>query len=101
MTETGRIPARIENMPTTVLDSFDLELFRRQINWRDENSFCFAREIVKPYGVIDIILQWCKTELVDEWRWQMIDMSGVDRPGRYIFYFDGELDCLAFTLKWA
>ena len=101
MTETGWIPARIENMPITVLDSFDLELFQRQINWRDENSFCFAQEIHKPYGEIDVILQWCKTELVNEWRWQMIDMSGVDRPGRYIFYFDGELDCLAFTLKWA
>ena len=81
--------------------SAELEEFRRQINWRDETSFAHAREIHKPYGELDAILKWCKSELVEDWRWQMVDMSMPQRPGRYIFYFDNERDYLAFCLKWA
>lgn len=67
---------------------------------RDKASFRFAREINKPYGHLNDVLDWCKSELEQDWRWQMIELSSSDRPGRYIFYFDGERDCLAFTLKW-
>lgn len=69
-------------------------------NSRDQESFRFAREVTKPWGGLDPILKWCKTELQDEWRWQMVDMSTDQRPGRYIFYFDSDKDCCAFTLKW-
>ena len=67
---------------------------------RDKDSFRFAVEITKPWGRLEPILEWCKSETKDDWRWQMVDMSTDQRPGRYVFYFDGERDCLAFTLKW-
>ena len=68
---------------------------------RDRDSFAHAKEIVKPFGVLESVLDWCKDELVDEWRWQLIDVSTDTRPGRYCFFFDSERDCLAFTMKWA
>lgn len=71
-----------------------------QLNNRSKESFSFAREIHKPFGQIDLILDWCKTELVGEWRWQLVDPSTDQRPGRYIFYFDSERDFFAFTLYW-
>jgi hypothetical protein len=72
----------------------------RQIDHRSRDSFAHAREVVKPWGGLEPILAWCKTELEGDWRWQLIDMSSDIRPGRYIFYFDSDRDCLAFTLKW-
>lgn len=67
---------------------------------REKESFAHAQAIEKKYGTLGDVLDWCKTELTDDWRWQMVEMSATDRPGRYIFYFDSERDCLAFTLKW-
>lgn len=64
------------------------------------DSFNYAREITKPFGELDRVLAWCKTELLDEWRWQLVDVSTDQRPGRYIFYFDSERDYFAFTLYW-
>jgi hypothetical protein len=68
---------------------------------RDQDSFNHAQEIAKPFGVLESVLDWCKEELVEEWRWQLIEVSSDDRPGRYVFYFDSERDCLAFTMKWS
>jgi hypothetical protein len=67
---------------------------------RDKESFAYAKEISKPWGGLDIVLAWCKTELTGDWRWQLVDVSSDIRPGRYIFYFDSDRDCCAFTLKW-
>ena len=64
------------------------------------DSFCYAREINKPFGELDRVLAWCKTELTGEWRWQLVDVSTDRRPGRYIFNFDSERDYFAFTLYW-
>ena len=68
---------------------------------RDKDSFAYAQEITKPFGALDPVIRWCKEELQEDWRWQMVEMSNDQRPGRYIFYFDSEKDCCAFTLKWA
>ena len=68
---------------------------------RQGDSFRFAKEIHKPYGQLDHILEWCKQELVAEWRWQLVEQSNDIKPGRYIFYFDSDRDACAFTLKWA
>ena len=68
---------------------------------RPEDSFRYAREILKPYGELDRVLAWCKTELIDEWRCQLIDGSSDHRPGRYIFYFDSDRDFFAFVLQWS
>lgn len=67
---------------------------------RSAESFGHACEIVKGYGIIEQVLAWCKSEMTQDWRWQMIEMSSERRPGRYIFYFDDERDYLAFMLKW-
>ena len=87
-------------MPSQTAVSPELEEFRRQVNWRDQKGFRYAKEIYKPYGTLDEVLKWCKAELTEDWRWQMVDMSSHQQPGRYIFYFDGERDYLAFCLKW-
>ena len=68
---------------------------------RDKDSFNHAYELTKPYGHIDDILVWAKSELAGEWRWQLAELSSSHRPGRYIFYFDSERDYLAFVLKWS
>ena len=68
---------------------------------RDQDSFNYAQEILKEFGVLESVLDWCKEELVEEWRWQLIEVSSDHRPGRYVFYFDSERDCLAFTMKWS
>jgi hypothetical protein len=67
---------------------------------REGDSFAFHREIEKPWGQLDAILAWCKTELQGDWRWQLIEISHENRPGRYKFYFDSERDCVAFVLQW-
>ena len=65
------------------------------------DSFNYAREINKPYGELDRILAWCKTELTkNSWRWQLVEASTDQRPGRYIFFFTEERDYFAFTLYW-
>lgn len=68
---------------------------------RDRESFRHAHEIVKPFGVIETVLAWCKSELQHDWRWQLIEMSSDIKPGRYCFFFDNERDYLAFVMKWA
>jgi len=68
---------------------------------RDRDSFDHALEIVKSFGVIEHVLDWCKSELRSDWRWQLLEISSERKPGRYIFYFDDERDYLAFVMKWA
>ena len=64
-------------------------------------SFTHAREISRPFGQIDRIIEWCKTELVGDWRWQVVTTSSDRAPGRYIFYFDSDRDAAAFALFWS
>ena len=68
---------------------------------RERDSFRHAQEVIKPFGVLDEIITWCKSECKQDWRWQLIEMSTDTRPGRYIFYFDGEQDYFAFYMKWS
>ena len=63
-------------------------------------SFTHAQEIARPFGQIDRIIEWCKTELVGDWRWQVVTTSSDRAPGRYIFYFDSDRDAAAFALFW-
>lgn len=69
--------------------------------YRNETSFQFHREITRPFGDLDAVLAWCKVELQGDWRWQLIELSTLDRPGTYKFYFDSERDCVAFVLQWS
>ena len=75
-------------------------LDERVIDSRNRESFLYSREIAKPFGELDRVIDWCKTEMVGDWRWQLVDVSSDQRPGRYIFYFDSERDYFAFTLYW-
>lgn len=68
---------------------------------RSDVSFPFSQEISKPFGSLDCILEWCRSELSNDWRWHLIDVSSSFVPGRYIFYFDSERDAVAFAIKWA
>ena len=68
---------------------------------REAVSFNHAQEITKPFGEIEQVLDWAKTALEQEWRWQLVEISSYTRPGRYICYFDSERDYLAFVLKWS
>lgn len=68
---------------------------------RDKDSFDHAQEIIKPFGVIETVLNWCKSELRGDWRWQLLEMSSDLKPGRYCFFFDDERDYLAFVMKWS
>ena len=77
------------------------ECMLRQIDVRSRESFPFARETRQPWGRLEPILAWCRDELESDWRWQLVDMSSQGHPGRYIFFFDSERDCLAFVMKWA
>jgi len=76
-------------------------LEERVIDSRKQESFLYYREIAKPFGELDRVIDWCKTEIVGDWRWQLVDVSSDRRPGRYIFYFDTERDFFAFTLQWS
>ena len=67
---------------------------------RSQDSFRHAIQISKPFGDLDHVVSWCKTQTEQEWRWQLIEVSSDQRPGRYIFYFDSDRDVFAFSLRW-
>lgn len=72
-----------------------------QAHWiRTGESFGHAQEVAKPFGVLDEMLDWCKANLTQEWRWQLIRASSGTENGRYIFYFDSDKDKCAFCLRW-
>jgi hypothetical protein len=74
---------------------------QRLINYRESDSFSYSHEVVQPFGVLDSMIDWCKSQLTGDWRWQLIEISTDQRPGRYVFYFDTERDCVAFLLQWS
>lgn len=66
-----------------------------------KQQFAHASEIHKPFGVLDTVLDWTKTNLKGRWGWQLVRASSGREDGRYIFFFDDEQDYLVFTLRWA
>jgi hypothetical protein len=68
---------------------------------KKSDIFPYALEVVKPFGVLDCMISWCKSECSQDWRWQLVEMSTDVRPGRYIFYFDSEKEYFAFYMKWS
>ena len=67
---------------------------------KERTSYNYAHRITKPFGMVEHVLDWCKEEVENEWRWQLVEVSSDRKPGEYIFYFDSERDYLAFVLKW-
>lgn len=62
--------------------------------------FRFYQEIEKGAGIIDEVVDWCKSEISTEWRWQLLELSSSSRPGKYRFFFETERDYCSFLLKW-
>lgn len=73
----------------------------RQLTHRAQESFLWSKEITKPYGELDRVLSWAKTELIGDWRWQVDEVSSTSRPGKYLFCFDSDRDYFAFILQWS
>jgi hypothetical protein len=67
---------------------------------RSADSFNHAQRIIKPFGSLDPVIQWCRQNLSKDWRWQMIAMPNEQDPGEYIFYFDSQEDYFLFTMRW-
>jgi len=85
----------------SIRDQFRQALLANGYVVREGDSFRHALEIVKPFGELEHVVNWCKSECQEDWRWQLIDMANDRDPGRYIFYFDSDRDVLAFTMKWS
>jgi hypothetical protein len=67
---------------------------------RSADSFEHVVTLSRPWGWLDQSIAWCKTEIIGEWRWQIVTMSSDQRPGEYIFYFDSDRDYFAFCMKF-
>ena len=78
-----------------------MKLSLELLDYRDTAGYPFAKEINKPFGVLDQVISWCEHEILEDWRWQLVSSSSNDLPGRYIFYFTSGRDYFAFVLKWA
>lgn len=85
---TGKITTNMHGMPV------------HEFEVRTGDSFAYAQEIHKPFGVLDDVLDWCKANMCSDWRWQLIRTSTDRDDGRYIFYFDSDRDLCAFKLRW-
>lgn len=66
-----------------------------------KEGYNHAYKIAKSFGVIEQVLDWCKREIPNDWRWQLITVSTQTKNGEYIFYFDSERDYLSFIMKWS
>ncbi len=77
-----------------------VELPLEEYQIRTGDSFAYATTVEKSFGVLDDILDWCRSNMLKEWRWQLIQPSSDQSPGRYTFYFDSDLDLCAFKLRW-
>lgn len=78
-----------------------IELPFEEYQIRTGDSFHYAITVEKTYGILDDILDWCRANMLADWRWQLIHPSSEHLPGRYTFYFDSDRDCCAFKLRWA
>jgi hypothetical protein len=68
---------------------------------RQGESFRYTKEISKPFGQLDAVLAWCRDQLINDWRWKLVQGSSDRLPGYYVFYFDSERDYFAFLLQWS
>lgn len=71
-----------------------------EIDSRSAESFKHAQRVYFEFGALDDVIDWCKQNLHDDWRWQMVAMPNDRDPGEYLFYFDGEQDYFYFTCRW-
>lgn len=77
-----------------------LSLDFNQIDSRSAESFNHALRITRPFGELDAVIHWCRQNLTEDWRWQMVAMPNDHDPGEYIFYLDSKEDYFMFTMRW-
>ena len=65
-----------------------------------EQDFAYVRDIHKPFGELDRVLDFCKSELSSTWRWKLLQASSDIADGQYRFFFSDEKDAVVFALKW-
>jgi len=67
---------------------------------RDATTFNYSVNIERPAGDIDGIVQWCKLNFEDGWRWHINCFSTPSTPGSYTFFLNNNADYMAFVLKY-
>ena len=63
-------------------------------------TFNYSVNIERPAGDIDGIVQWCKLNFADGWRWHINCFSTPTTPGSYTFFLNNNADYMAFVLKY-
>lgn len=53
-----------------------------------------------PFGELDPVIKWSKSNLHGLWKWEMIQMPGGHAKGKYIFHFEDDKDLEVFCLRW-
>jgi hypothetical protein len=81
-------------MIETTYQTFD------RFHQRDRESFPYKHVAYFPFGQLSSVLNWCKTELQGDWRWELLTNSTDLAPGKYAFYFDLDVDLSIFLLWW-
>lgn len=68
----------------------------------DRSADTFPRHSVcyLPFGELEQVLTWCRTQCKSDWRWAPIETAAADK-GQYKFYFDSDSDAVAFLLQWS
>jgi hypothetical protein len=64
----------------------------------DQDCLTFSCTVSKPFGWLDPALDWCRREVGQEWKWQLIESSTDQAHGVYRFYFSSLQDFVAFTM---
>ena len=83
------------------MESNSTELYIKYMESVKENEgFRYAINIERPAGKVDAIVQWCTLNFDDNWRWQICRSSSATFPGNYTFFFNNNVDYMAFVLKY-
>ena len=92
----------MSNMINMLIDPLQLpQDFLKKTGYRYADSFLCHVNCLLPYGQLDVALTWCRAECSSEWRWKMKESASDIKSGHYEFYFDSELDAVAFSLRWS
>lgn len=57
----------------------------------------YKTEINIKFGELAPIMDWCQTQCIADWGYNMWDNAGY-HPGKYTFYFESETDYINFIL---
>lgn len=64
----------------------------------DQDCLFFICVRKRPWGWLDTALDWCRSEVTEDWKWQLVESSTDQQHGIYKFYFSSLQDFVAFTM---